>query len=235
MTGGTQNHQDHSQPEETAAATARLEEARAMLRQSSSNLGSPTRTLRITAHEQRSHTPPTSSLTQDELARRPRSNPRSRTPMRYESPLEADAFRLGSTSSSGPPEEGEDAQQQQPVSHRITIRSTLAGSAVGTVARIREQRPVTPNRKSHKQGPSHRKIRRWNNDKFSGLAAELKASSSSSTAADVLLLAQSEAHLYRAVYDPKEHGPSKELKEYVVPAASSCLSLLLFHVGLTVC
>lgn len=230
MTGG---HQMHEQPEDGAATStgtaadtttaaitvaSRLEEARALLRESASNLGSPTRTLRLTAHEQqqrgggsRDRTPP--SFTRDELARRPRSDPRSRTPMRYESPLEADALRRSSRSPPGD-DDGDGEQRQQQPSQRVTIR-TLAGSAVGTVARIREHRPVTPNRKSHKQGPSHRKIRRWNNDKFSGLASELQQASRNSAAADVLLQAQSEAHLYRAIYDPKEHGPSKELKEYV--------------------
>jgi hypothetical protein len=193
---------------------ARLQEARALFRQSSSNLntGTPTRTLRLTAHEQqqqqsaasRTSTPPV--YTREELTRRPRSNPRSRTPMRYESPLEHDAFTSKRESlgpSLQPPESTTESHR------RITIRP-LAGSAVGTVPRIYEQRRVTP--KSSKQGqPSHRKIRRWNNDKFSGLAAEI--ASSNAKAADALLKGQSEAHLYRAIYDPKEHQPSKDMRE----------------------
>ena len=201
---------------------ARLQEARALFRQSSSNLntGTPTRTLRLTAHEQqrlqssssRTSSTPFVAYTRDELAQRPRSNPRSRTPMRYESPLEHNAFTTARTRE----EVSLSSQEQQPESlrsnRRITIRP-LAGSAVGTVPRIHEQpRPATP--KSSKQGqPSHRKLRRWNNDKFTGLAAEI--ASANGRAADALLKGQSEAHLFRAIYDPHEHQPSKDMKEYV--------------------
>jgi hypothetical protein len=59
---------------------------------------------------------------------------------------------------------------------------------------------VTP--KSHKQGPSHRKSRRWNNDHFGSLASEL--ASSSRAVASVLSKAQADAHLYKEIYDPQE-------------------------------
>jgi hypothetical protein len=59
----------------------------------------------------------------ESLSRRPRSNPRSRTPMRYESPLDPGEFRRESLVSdeSSPANEG----------RRVTIRP-LAGSAIGT-------------------------------------------------------------------------------------------------------
>lgn len=58
-------------------------------------------------------------ITYESLARRPRSNQRTRTPMRYESPLNPDAFRRDQPS----PERREGL--------RITVRP-LAGAAVGT-------------------------------------------------------------------------------------------------------
>ena len=211
-TGSSINEQEQQQQQQRQQQAnedaARLQEARDQFRRSLSSLNknkaSPTRTLRLTAQEQQQ-----SSLsrgdgtpiryTREELFRRPRSNPRSRTPMRYESPLEDNAFTRQ------PPQQ----PQQQP--QRITIRPG-AGSAVGASSVFGNsihERPVTP--KSGKQGPSHRKIRRWNNDKFTRLASEI--ASSNKKAADVLLKAHSEAHLFRDIYDPKDHQPSKEIKE----------------------
>jgi hypothetical protein len=71
--------------------------------------------------------------------------------------------------------------------------------------KIVEERPRSAPR-SRKQGPGCRKIRRWNNEKFTNLAAEIKASSArGALCAEAILRAQDEAHLYRAVYDPKDH------------------------------
>jgi len=73
---------------------------------------------------------------------------------------------------------------------------------------IHEERPRTP--KSRKQGPSHRKVRRWNNDHFVGLATEIASSSSrGAIAAEALLKAQEDAHLHRAVWDPLDHTSEK--------------------------
>jgi hypothetical protein len=58
--------------------------------------------------------------------------------------------------------------------------------------------------KSSKQGPSHRKIRRWNNDNFVNLAAKIH-NKGGRTAAQVLLLGQADAAQYRSVYDLNEH------------------------------
>lgn len=56
----------------------------------------------------------------EDLSYRPRSNPRTRTPMRYESPLNANAFRETSPSS-----------QNRREGQRISVRP-MAGAAVGT-------------------------------------------------------------------------------------------------------
>jgi hypothetical protein len=63
------------------------------------------------------------------LARRPRSNQRTRTPMRYESPLDPGAFRRD-----GPSPERREGQH-------ITVRP-LAGAAIGTTLGGRA-RPVS--------------------------------------------------------------------------------------------
>jgi len=66
---------------------------------------------------------------------------------------------------------------------------------------------VTP--LSSKQGPSRRKVRRWNNDNFSGIASELaKASSRGAVAAEVLLRAQADAPRYISVYNPEDYPES---------------------------
>ncbi|GKZ00074.1 hypothetical protein MPSEU_000960800 [Mayamaea pseudoterrestris] len=150
-----------------------------------------TRTLRITEAELSSREVTPLRVTLEDLTMRPRSNPRSRTPMRYESPLNHSEFRRESLGA-------EDEARQSPP-QRITIRP-LAGAAVGTTNRIREDRPVTP--KSRKQGPSHRKMRRWNNDHFNSLASEI--ASSSRGVANVLLKAQGDAHLYKNFVDFKD-------------------------------
>jgi hypothetical protein len=193
-------------PVVTPVDTASL--ADALNRSSSLNAGFPTRTLRITMVEQQSRDNTPTPLSIEDLTRRPRSNPRSRTPMRYESPLESDAFRLSS-----PTFASED-------SRRINIRP-MAGAAVGTVARrITAQegnaRGCVVTGKSSKQGPSQRKVRRWRNEHFTGLAAEISASSSrGAIAADVLLKAHRDAHLYRSIYDPNDHSRSDKVNRYV--------------------
>jgi hypothetical protein len=95
------------------------------LRRASPHTGvSPTRTLRITEaeHASRDSTPVSSLLLRD----RPRSNPRSRTPMRYVSPLDPNEFRRESLEQDEPALERNEAR-------RISIRP-MAGRAVGTVA-----------------------------------------------------------------------------------------------------
>jgi hypothetical protein len=95
----------------------------ASLRRSNAQVN-PTRTLSLSEaeHSSRESTPVRVSM--DSLSRRPRSNPRVRTPMRYESPLDPDEFRRESL---------EPEEPSAPIANegrRITIRP-LAGNAVG--------------------------------------------------------------------------------------------------------
>jgi hypothetical protein len=65
---------------------------------------------------------------------RPRSNPRSRTPMRYESPLQADAFRIREDEDAeGPEQVSASRETPRMEGRRIAIRP-MAGRAVGTMA-----------------------------------------------------------------------------------------------------
>lgn len=141
-------------------------------------------------------------LPYESLSRRPRSNPRTRTPMRYESPLNSNAFRREGL----PPTEAPSRKGR-----RISVRP-FAGAAVGSIQPARiiteeihyARRSFVPGN-SQKQRPSHRKIRRWNNDNFVGIALELAKSSSRGPAvAESLLIAQADAANYRAVYNPHD-------------------------------
>lgn len=133
--------------------------------------------------------PRSRSNSYQDLMNRPRSNPRTRTPMRNPSAVGGLAGVNRSTIVHH--EEGEHEEQQQ----RGTTTSTggrgvalTAGLSVGTVLREsdvaamhreRMQRDIHTNghdqykQKSNKQGPSHRKVRRWNNDKLVGVATEI--------------------------------------------------------------
>lgn len=95
------------------------------LRRSSLRL-TPTRTLRISEAELNPRDSLPTLATVEDLSNRPRSNPRTRTPRRYESPLDPAEFRRHSV-------------EHEPVTlprrtepARITIRP-LTGTAVGTV------------------------------------------------------------------------------------------------------
>jgi hypothetical protein len=59
--------------------------------------------------------------------------------------------------------------------------------------------------RSRKQGPSHRKVRRWNNDNFVNLAAEISSSNGSLAAAEALLSGSAHASRHRSILDPKAH------------------------------
>mmetsp|Transcript_8366 Transcript_8366/g.19278 ORF Transcript_8366/g.19278 Transcript_8366/m.19278 type:complete len:465 (+) Transcript_8366:122-1516(+) len=137
---------------------------------------------------------------------RPRSNPRSRTPMRIPEQEEQEETAAGSTAAAATTE-----------GCRITIRLGT-GSGVGTNTasygqrRIRqEHQPVRV--RSSKQGPSHRKARRWNNDNFVNLAAELSAGKGSASAVEALLKGSAEASKHRSVFDPQQHE-SKAMKQF---------------------
>eukprot|EP00980_Cylindrotheca_fusiformis_P004660 scaffold991_cov128-Cylindrotheca_fusiformis.AAC.32 len=128
---------------------------------------------------------------------RPRSNPRNRTPMRMGDPLGSDAFPI--------PEETAPATNE---GRRITILPT-AGYSRGThIASLRNRqeatRPVVPS-KSRKQGPSHRKVRRWNNANFVNLAKEVvKVGGGSTNAAEALLRGHAHASEYRSIYEEED-------------------------------
>lgn len=85
----------------------------------------PTRTLALSEAERSSRENTPVRVSAESLSRRPRSNPRSRTPMRYESPLDPDQFRRESLESE------ESSVPFANEGRRITIRP-LAGTAVGT-------------------------------------------------------------------------------------------------------
>ncbi|KAL3906347.1 MAG: hypothetical protein SGARI_004043, partial [Bacillariaceae sp.] len=143
---------------------------------------------------------------------RPRSNPRNRTPNRA---TEEQPERV---------ERRVSQRQESTEGQRITIRP-MAGAAVGTNmagTRIREtSRGVgngvpssgTTGTRSRKQGPSHRKIRRWNNDNFVNLAAEISNGRSSLAAAEALLLGSANASKHRSILDPSEHE-SKAITQF---------------------
>lgn len=69
-------------------------------------------------------------------------------------------------------------------------------------------RPV-PSRSS-KQGPSHRKVRRWNNDNFVNLAKEV----GSTNAAEALLRGHAHASKYRSVY-PHEKSENNVMSNFI--------------------
>lgn len=66
---------------------------------------------------------------------------------------------------------------------------------------------------SSKQGPSHRKVRRWNNDNFSGIASEIaKGSKRGAATAEIMLQAQADAPLFISVFNPNERPESSVSK-----------------------
>lgn len=159
-----------------------------------SPLHSPTRTLRLTEAEHAAAQQPSRLRVTAETLARPRSNPRSRTPMRYESPLTNEFQRAVIED-----EEDRTNVLARHEARRITIRP-LAGTAVGTSVPVVEERRRLE--RSRKQGPSTRKVRRWHNDHLVGVAEELAAASERGRqVAAVLREAQKEAHRYRAVHD----------------------------------
>lgn len=114
------------------------------LRRSSPHV-TPSRTLRLSEAEHALSSregPSPLRVAIEALSNRPRSNPRNRTPRRYESPLNPDEFRRVSVSdeyaeTAGievPPLEDQPLGSSGP--RRITIRP-LAGSAVGTTVPTR--------------------------------------------------------------------------------------------------
>jgi len=159
----------------------------------------------------------------EDLLNRPRSNPRSRTPMRYESPIDSTAFRREAVLTATAAEE--EAQQQRRSTptigaggtRRITVRP-MAGAAVGTMPaprrRVQEQQQqqrdllaLRAAKKSYKQGPSQRKVRRWKHENFIDLASEFAKNDKDGrgkATAEAILQGKADAHLYRDVYNPED-------------------------------
>jgi len=123
--------------------------------------------------------------------------------MRYESPLPTSALGI-------PEEEEHDTEENTAPTtegQRITILP-MAGIARGTnIANFRNRQdgsnPVAAT-KSRKQGPSHRKQRRWNNDNFVNLAKEVGGSGK---AAEALLRGHAHAGQYLCILSDE---PSKK-------------------------
>mmetsp|Transcript_12103 Transcript_12103/g.22502 ORF Transcript_12103/g.22502 Transcript_12103/m.22502 type:complete len:465 (+) Transcript_12103:74-1468(+) len=152
---------------------------------------------------------------------RPRSNPRNRTPNRVvddEQPQQRPRQQQVAV------EERRVVQRQAVTNEgrRITIRP-MAGAAVGTNmagTRIRETARAGGNTATHapvarsrKQGPSHRKVRRWNNDNFVNLAAEISSGRGSAAAAEALLRGSANASKHRSILDPQQHE-SKAMTQF---------------------
>ncbi|CAB9526250.1 expressed unknown protein [Seminavis robusta] len=172
---------------------------------------SPRRRTTPTSRRRQSH-----RVTYEDLVGRPRSNPRARTPMRYESPLEHGAFRNASREE----EEPQDAFQPRTISIRPN-----AGLGVGVLRAQPErvnfddtnQRPKPITLKSQKQGPSKRKTRRWNNDNFHNTFHDLANSGSAKAraAAEVLARAKADAKHFLPVYDPADTQRSAEVTRFM--------------------
>jgi len=181
--------------------------------------GTPTAAAAASATRRRSR----HQVTYESLISRPRSNPRSRTPMRYESPLEHAAFR-----------EREDPQDDTFQARTTSIRPT-AGMAVGTIRPVQGrlhhhfddtiQRPNPVTLKSAKQGPSQRKARRWNNDNFTNTAHELASSSSAKSRASAEILAQAKADVrqFLPIYDFSDKKRSDEITKFMKDDAPNSL------------
>mmetsp|Transcript_5976 Transcript_5976/g.14806 ORF Transcript_5976/g.14806 Transcript_5976/m.14806 type:complete len:535 (-) Transcript_5976:2855-4459(-) len=143
---------------------------------------------------------------------RPRSNPRNRTPMRYNEEEQEQQEIVGRG--------GEGGNQQQ----RIAIRPLTAGTAVGAHLaagnRFRAQASgqrsnvtSTGQPKSRKQGPGRAKARRTKNSDFVDLAREVHGSGSMK-AAEALLLGHAHASKHRTSLLDKDSHRSKAIERF---------------------
>jgi hypothetical protein len=83
----------------------------------------------------------------------------------------------------------------------LTYTFTLSSFSL---TQIHESKSIVT-QKSHKQGHSHRKVRRWNNDHFDRLASEIATCyKNGDSVAHLLLQAKEHAHLYKAIIDHKD-------------------------------
>lgn len=135
-----------------------------------------------------------------DVASRPRSNPRNRTPMKNTSVVlgtvnrtsiaSEEAASASRSSSAGrnnsrpssasrnrnftPQQLPQQQQQRVMLGTGLPVGTILSTSALSALHEHRmEHRDIAPQAKSNKQGPGHRKVRRWNNDKFIGISADI--------------------------------------------------------------
>jgi len=165
------------------------------------------------------------SASYHELANRPRSNPRVRTPMRNVSPFLGTVNRSTVTNDDDGLGDGVRANGVEDTNGTGTssvAQLTLgAGRAVGTVFReedlalLRQQKTKSQRTAatkhgslSDKQGPSHRKLRRWNNDKLVGIASEISRANPTARGtkiANIYTEADLDRNRYVMPHDPPEY------------------------------
>jgi len=133
---------------------------------------------------------PSASASYQELANRPRSNPRNRTPMRKISSVPMGTLNRSTIVN----HEDDQVNSSTTVAGNAFTPTTIpssrvqpgVGLPVGSIVRgkqlegflherfnVRGNNAVHNPSRSNKQGPSHRKLRRWNNDNFFGIASEI--------------------------------------------------------------
>ena len=143
-------------------------------------------------------------ITYEDLRNRPRSNPRSRTPMRHESPLNHDAFHsdrvINNNNNNNSSSSSSSNYNHNP--HPIIRLGSGADRGVHRPVPISLATTSTTT-KSSKQRPSHRKNNRWNNDNFVNTISDLATSScpKSRAAAKILAAAQADAVNFLPIYD----------------------------------
>ena len=193
----------------------------------------------------------TPSFSYDELARRPRSNPRTRTPLRNPSPLLGNATRATIHDD----EDDDNATPEANVvtgsdlgSHGVTSGGSTATNTaqrVATTIRLNAGLPIgtlpsatssigryasdNNNTSSHRAGavaaaaqrsskqarPSHRKIRRWNNDNMVGIVSDIISAAHAYSKSNNDRSSRSRAKSLRAA-DAFARGEAERM-EFVMP------------------
>jgi hypothetical protein len=157
----------------------------------------PTRTIRLTGAEEAQRHSSSSRIRNGQrhdqsilisslyVTNRPRSNPHTRTPMRYQSPLQHNEFHR---------------DIRRPVEVVVLNNDTPPQS--------QPQQTQVPVERSRKQEHlSHRKIRRWNQHE------RMVDEEMNPHIQQIIRQAEKEMHLYRSVYDPNQHKPSQQMEQ----------------------
>jgi len=97
-----------------------------------------------------------------------------------------------------------------------TFNSFIHKSKIRFDDTAQRPQPITLG-KSSKQGPSHRKARRWNNDNFVNTHKDLANSSSAKgrIAAEILAAAKADARHFLPVYDPAEKKRPDQIQKFM--------------------